>query len=351
MARSLRSTRSIDTRPVRPHIALCLLIAAAAAPGCLAGELSGGEDLDALDESGELTPFSSPSECDRSSYNCKLPAAVIDRNRIYNYATGSYSWPIAAGAHLRDGLGNVRGVVAASAVQINYGLRKPLAGTNHVYAFATTLTTGVHVSGWVRETALKHGPITRMKTVRHHDPGAGDYQTVWTVTGGNPAAFGELKVSAGFSGPGRKATDYLTRPGGVFNLCYNLPGMGGVAIDTFPVNVPFRRARGVSQLEIKLYPPGSAKAAGTMSFVYGHIGQRYGWIARDALGTSGPLGQCSVRCCDDSLQIVATPGAAACHEAATRPHRVCAAPTAASSTPPSTARRSTSARSLATPSA
>ena len=278
--------------------------------GCLAGELS-GPDEEPLDE---LETFATKT-CDRSKYNCKLPAAPIDRNRIFNHATGSYDWPIASGAHLRDGLGNVRGVVASQAVKINYGLRKTLAGTAHVYAWAAPLSSGIAASGWVRETALVHGPISRMQTVSLPDPGSGDYDAIWTVTGGNPASFGALKVLPGYSGGGVKATDYLTRPGNVINLCYNLPGMGGVAIDTFPVNVPFRRSRGVSQLDIAIYPPGSAKAAGAMSFVYGHVGGRYGWIARDALGATGPSGTCSVRCCDDSLQVTGTPGAAACHEA------------------------------------
>src|SRR5687768_17154244 len=78
--------------------------------GCIAepGEPESNESLE------ELT-----SECSKSAYNCKLPAKHIDRNRIYNYDTKSYDWPIAAGTPLLDGLGNERGIVAGSSVRIN----------------------------------------------------------------------------------------------------------------------------------------------------------------------------------------------------------------------------------------
>ena len=260
--------------------------------GCLAEV---GEEPD--DEAGEVEERSTfaNKECQGSSYNCKLPVPPIDRNRIYNHATQSHDWPIAPGAHLRDGLGQVRGVVTEPDVRINYGPRKMLAGTSHVYAFATRIACDgsacpsdtLSASGWVRETALSHGPIARMQTIAHRNPGQGDYATVWTVTGGNPAAFGELRVTPNYSGSDRRATDYLARPGGVVNLLYNLPGLGGMSLDTFPVNVTFLRSRGVNQLEIKLYQPQSGADTGrTMKFVYGHINDRYGWIAKDALAAS-----------------------------------------------------------------
>jgi hypothetical protein len=294
-------------------------VLALAALGCGAGA---ADELENVDDQG----FASSGECDRSPYNCKLPASPKDRNRIFNYATNSYEWSIASGTPLLDGVGRARGTVQPSFVLINYGARKSIGGTDHVYAFATKLEGGVHASGWVREKALKHGPIGRMPTVRLHDPGQGDYDTVWTVTGGNPAAFAGLKVVKDYDDGGCNATDYLARPGGVVNLLYNLPGSGGVSIDTYPLNVPFRRSRGVLELDVSLYHEGGTKVVRTMAFVYGHIGNRYGWIARDALSASGPSGACYARCCDESLQgPVATAGAAACHDAtkgmcATRGH-------------------------------
>jgi len=302
--------------------------------GCIA-ELGSTDDVPASQEA-------LVSECALSAYNCKLPAAKVDRNRIYNYATQSYEWPIAAGTPLLDGLGNARGNVAEKSVRINFGARKNIGSKAHVYAFAVKLSTGVTASGWVREGALAQGPITRMPTVKGKNPGEGDYEATWTVTGGDPNAFGDLKVSSDYDDGGRNATDYLKRPGDVVNLLYNLPGMGGVSIDTFPAGVKFHRSKGVLEIDVPLYPPGSTHVARRMKFIYGHIGGRYGWIARDALvqdpkaSTGAPpseepppppaeggeppppnasLGQCYVRCCDGSLHGLSTTDAPACHDA------------------------------------
>lgn len=332
MPRADRRTPHRDTRVVLVT-GLTVLLSGTSLGGCLA-DISGEED-----EVEERSTFSSSQDCDGSSYNCKLPVPPVDRNRIYNHATQSYDWPIAAGAHLRDGLGNIRGVVTEADVRINYGPRKTLAGTSHVYAFATQITCDpstctkatTSASGWVRETALTHGPIERMETIAHRNPGQGDYATVWTVTGGDPDAFGDLRVSANYSGEGRRATDYLARPGGVVNLLYNLPGVGGMSLDTFPVNVSFLRARGVNQLEINLYKPGSGVAVRTMKFIYGRIHNRYGWIAKDALaalGSSAPPSPppstppappptpsttpCAIKCCNQSYVVSQTLDASQC---------------------------------------
>jgi hypothetical protein len=222
-------------------------------------------------------------ECDRSPYNCKLPAAHKDRNRIFNYATNSYDWPIAPGTALLDGLGNVRGKVKGSSVRINYGGRKKIHAVAHVYAFAVGLDTGVTASGWVREDALDNAPIKRMPTVKLGNPGKGDYEATWVVSGGDPGSIAGLKVIKDFDGNNGAGTDYLVRPGNVVNFLYNLPGSGGVATDTFPVGVTFKRSKGVEQLSVPLYHEGGTKQVGHMDFIYGHIGGRYGWIARDAL--------------------------------------------------------------------
>jgi hypothetical protein len=290
----------------------------------------------ALDSDGEpdsdFNPEALTSECSQSAYNCKLPAAKKDRNRIFNYATQSYDWPIAKGSKLLDGLGAERGTVAGSSVRINFGTRKTISGEPYVYAFASKMTNGITASGWVRELALKHGPIERMPTVKGKNPGHGDYEATWTVTGGDPSKFEGLKVTKGFDDSGRNATDYLKRPGDVVNLLYNLPGMGGVSIDTYPLNVKFKRSKSVSELDVPVYKAGSTKVARVMKFIYGHIGSRYGWIARDALvldpssppepPPSDPVpppgaatGQCYVRCCDTTLHQVDTTDAPTCHDA------------------------------------
>ncbi len=289
-------------------------------------------------------------DCDRSAYNCKVPDRPNepndDRNRAYNRATRSTWWPVRPGAALLDGLGNSRGGLRDDRVRVNYGMRKPIHGRNHVYAWDVGLDTGGRASGWVDEGWLVHGPI-RMPTLLLPNPGQGEYEARWVATGGDPAAFGDLKVNAGFDGGGRAATDYLARPGGYVNLLYALPLSGGLSIDTYPIGVEFRRARGVRQLDIALYPPGSHTATRRMAFIYGHIDGRYGWIARDALALAQdappppepepveeqpppppppppppdpapppPVNQCYVRCCDDSLTgPLNVPSPAACHDA------------------------------------
>jgi hypothetical protein len=271
-------------------------------------------------------------ECDRSRYNCKLPAARRDRNRIFNDATDSYDWPLRDGPRpaLLNGAGGERGKVGRSYVRVNYGFRRVFDGAPYIYAFATPLNTDIVASGWVVESSLVHGPIRRMPTLRLTDPGQGDYEATWSVTGGTPENYPDWKVSADFNGPDRNATDYLRRPGDVVNLLYNLPGSGGVSLDTYPIgdDVTFKRSKGVRQLISPLYRRNTHTRLGELHFIYGHIGGRYGWIAREALTLrAGPEPEpevapepapespppaeappappppaCYVRCCDGSLQ-------------------------------------------------
>lgn len=219
-----------------------------------------------------------------------------------------------------DGAGNLRGYVASTKVKINFGGRKSIGPTTYVYAFATKLDLGYYASSWIPESALDHGPIG-MPSLNGKVPSGGDYQAVWTVTGGDPNLYGDLKVVKGSKSNNEAASDYLLRTGNVINLLYNLPGMGGVSIDTFPQGVKFLRSKGVPELGIALYPKGSKQKVGVMKFIYGHIGERYGWIARDALvqdpapsGQQG-YGQCYVRCCDGELVgPIATENAPTCHD-------------------------------------
>lgn len=305
--------------------------------GCVAevADEEGGSVADSL-SADDCYPRGNP-------YNCKPPAATADRPRIRNPDNGwSEEWPIRAGSPLMDGLGHVRGNVSASSVKINVGQRKILHDAPVVYAFATRLDTGISASGWIFEDHLVHAATLRrrMPTLGLPDPGEGEYEAHWLVTGGDNARFEGLKVNRGFSGGGREATDYLLRPGNVVNLIYSVPGheLGGFSVDTFPPGVVFRRSRGVNQIPVPLYRPGGTTAVSEMAFVYGFIDdgytRRFGWIAREAM-TLPPIppappppeptpppstppmstsGECAVRCCDGSLSIFTTTTAAQCRE-------------------------------------
>lgn len=254
-------------------------------------DLSGTGDPDELAViDSELTRAS--VRC-QGPYNCTLPnprpanEACGGRNRLRNPASADHGclFGVAPSAHLRDGNGNIRGVLADGKIKINYGQRKKVANVNHVYAFAARMQGGVFASGWVREGALDRGSLSFMPTVRARDPGQGFYQKLWLVTGGDPNRYGELKVAPNIPREANvKASDYLLRPGNVVNFLYSLPGVGGVSIDTVPSRSRhFRRAKGVAEVRVPLYHPNSSVRVGSMPFIYGRLGGRFGWIARDAL--------------------------------------------------------------------
>lgn len=301
--------------------------------GCLVLVLSGCVTaLGSHDESDGYDTYSlRGSDCYPSGnrYNCRPPDG--DRGyapRVYNPHTRSEYWPIAEGAHLRDGMGNVRGLVASDRVRVNLGMRKSIGGVTHVYAWTVELDSGIRASGWVREGALRDASTLRrrMETLRLPNPGEGEYETDWIITGGDNARFAPFKVTRDFTGGGREATDYLRRQGDVVNLIYNTPGreLGGYSVDTFPIGTHFHRARGVNQITVPLYRPGSTRVSAEMHFVYGFVWdgaeRRYGWMAREALeAASGaptpspepapapdpaPAGtSCATRCCDGTLAV------------------------------------------------
>jgi hypothetical protein len=220
----------------------------------------------------------------KGPFDCKLPNHnAASTNRATDPANGTARWPILPGTVLYDGFGHPRAAVAENAVYLNYGQRKQIQGTTYVYAFATLLANGMHASGWIPEAKVVDDVARLMPTVSARDPGSGDYSTTFLVTGGNPAAYGDLKVDPRFNGPNDAAADYLVREGNVVNLLYNLPGVGGVSTDTFPIGAPFHRSRGVEAVAIPLYRPGGSSVVAHMTFVYGHVGSRHGWIAHAAL--------------------------------------------------------------------
>jgi hypothetical protein len=227
----------------------------------------------------------------RDPFNQRLPSAPGDAGNRLGRRGRVRLHRIAPGTHLYDGAGNDRGVIADERVPFNYGQRTSFGGAPHLYAFAVRLMSST-ASGWIPESALLDGPLTSMPTIDAPRPPRGDRASTWMVTGGTAAIHERLesrriKVAPNIDRHARvAATDYLRRAGDVVNLCYNLPGVGGVATDTVPVGSTFVRAAGVRAARVRLYWPESRRRYGRMTFVYGRVDDRYGWISLDALAAN-----------------------------------------------------------------
>jgi hypothetical protein len=261
---------------------------------------------------------------------------------------------------------------------INTGLKKKLGGESHVYVFnaliyaapypiPSTVTLGPELvrptgtwysaSGWVPESAFhRYGQTSHLAAmpVVKNPPAAHEHMGLYRIVGGDwddfsrpctdaPGELCSLKVVKGdrlhtksqcpegrflaFRGSGGpNALHYLGRPGGVANLLYQTPGVGGASVDTFPIGSYFRRAAlpkgcGGHHWSTTLYeaadtlgeskawadkkrpggycgPPESSKE---LDFFYGYVfdgaHRRYGWMAKAALAPAQePLCGCEVKC-------------------------------------------------------
>ncbi len=265
---------------------------------------------------------------------------------------------------------------------INTGLEKKLGGESHVYVFNARISAANYplsamvslpkelekppgtlyaASGWVPESAFhRYGQTAHLNAmpVVKNPPAAHKHLGLYRIVGGDwsdfsapcekhPSELCTLKVVKGdrlhtkpkctegrflaFRGSGGpNALHYLGRPGGVVNLLYQTPGVGGAAVDTFPIGTYFRRAAlpkgcGGQHRSTTLYeaaddlpeakawadkkrpggycgPPESKK---TLDFFYGYVfdgaHRRYGWIARAALAPVSGADHCGceVRCQSD----------------------------------------------------
>lgn len=90
-----------------------------------------------------------------------------------------------------------------------------------------------------------------------------------------------------------KVRDYMLRDGGAINIVYGTPYVGGVSSDTLMVGqdqLAFQRVKPGAKgnrrtsLRISLFETNGTKPKSRkMTFVYGKVADRYGWIALDAL--------------------------------------------------------------------
>lgn len=258
--------------------------------------------------------------------NQRLPVRPgDDGNRVSHDGRGHIRWAVREGTRLIDGGGFERGEVVDRTVAINFGQRKTLLGRPHLYVIAARIKPSrgdkfapervYAASGWIPEAGVKSPRIREMPTIEAPAPAEEGAEPARRIDGGIRSLSGErslgaralaqrlgcdarrslrrcleekaIKVRPGVPrGLRLAAGDYLWRRGGVVNLCYNLPGSGGVATDTFRVGARFKAAG--PQASVPLYLPSSSVRVGEMPFVYGHVEyeggkKRYGWIARWAL--------------------------------------------------------------------
>jgi hypothetical protein len=214
---------------------------------------------------------------------------------------------------LYDGLGNSLGslggrripggLTAARGVKINYRQKKRMTvtdagGTRVVRTFVYALSTQPNGSGWIMLEAihpsyrkyLKGRPINSKPPIHCGGKKPIRYCIVGKDEADAPVRYRRKLVPC--SGKkNEQVGDYLTRPSGVVNLLYALPGAGGVSNDSFPVNTTFWRVHPdctPKEAMVNTYKRCSKKPTGKMRFVYGYVvhpdgSRRYGWIAKETL--------------------------------------------------------------------
>lgn len=274
--------------------------------GCVAAADDDVEGEDgASSESGvSLKSGTNGGACYESPYNCKL--RVEGGNRIA-HTDGTLDWGVNVNVPVLDGNGDVMGLQKSDSLKFNYGQERSFGGKTYVFA----LTTSNHSAGWFPLASVKSSDVlaSRVGDARAHRSGLAKMACYKVKDGSDP----DLEVKKvvyntdATPGPsGEAAGDYLPklRENGKrsINLIYNVPGsgLGGPAIDHFPVGTKFQRLdvptdSGRPSLDVKLWLQDSngdfKKPAGTMKFVYGYVASktgevRVGWMAYDALTSS-----------------------------------------------------------------
>ncbi len=207
---------------------------------------------------------------------------------------------LADGAHLFGGRGNDRGRAESRALNVNFGMRRiiEVAGKKDtfVYAWNVDMETGGNLSGWVRERLVNGGRGASMPTIRNprRPSGTKAYRfRTEAQTKAILAKYGDLKVSA-YKPEDRGSnvvSHYLARTDEHINMTQGIPGRSpGLANDTFGVLDPSLRfvpavAAKDTRVRIRLFRNDGrgTPSAYSMTFVYGRVGGRRGWIAKLAL--------------------------------------------------------------------
>lgn len=211
-------------------------------------------------------------------------------------------FPVRSGAEVVAGDGRQLGHLAADVrtVHLNFGQLKLIGGKLHVLVFAAPTAETGGATGWIAYADLLPSPeLSESKPVlainADNTPDHGDAPKRFRVACADPAGWGEglLKIVPDVDEAREKheaATDYVDRPGD--HVCYlllTLPRHGGVATDVLSNDNTFVPAAGVPRVNVPLYLPRSPTldeqqkwTSGAwphvMEFVYGRVGNRYGWI-------------------------------------------------------------------------
>ena len=247
------------------------------------------------------------------------------------------AWSIAPGTIIYDGNGVARGTIkdkyasgevandcfgyegtndyqpvkqGGTCTKVDFGLKKKMGvegNATMVYAFAVTAEHGA-VSGWVKIAAVDAGQrdeLVHMRTVAGKTIASRAFANTDYVLR-TPAEYGkklpswfEAKVIAPKTTCAEllktvkngKVGDYMVRGDNTWNLAYNTPGPGGIAVDTFIVGkgaLGFQRVKSTKArptlVRVKTYCSSEMK---TMIFAYGAIasktGLRFGWAPLRAL--------------------------------------------------------------------
>lgn len=232
-----------------------------------------------------------------NGYTQPLPSTTLDTGNRLGDGPGKKGelFRLRPGTRMVDGAsGRPRATVTDASVQLNFGQKKFIDGQEHVYAFSARARAEgkpVSVSGWVPLAAVEGTRPRTMGDVRA--PLAPlDTARPFRITGAADRYGKAVYVVPPKPGEGNQAPrDYLTRPTGVVNLLYALPGRGGVSNDTVGVDQPgvrFFKATTVAPVDIPLFDKNGSRNGQTMRFVYGAVegtdGQRrFGWIGAENL--------------------------------------------------------------------
>jgi hypothetical protein len=282
--------------------------------------------------------------CYGSLYNCEmpnsqpgkrrfLPTTVVDEvtskldgatdatqrgDIIHTVLSEKGEWAITGSPMMFDGTGIARGTVKDPTVRINFGQRKRIGGVLNVYAWSANIAASNGVSylasGWIPQTSITSTQVSSMMpTATAPAPAAGKYAYTkssktkdfvyyslktaadygcadgYLPTKCLPSWAATLDISPDSRNAQNKVMNFFLREGEVTNDYYQTPWAGATATDTVGASgsVIFRRivptAHHRTLLRIPLFEPGKHKVVGGITFLYGQLNGRWGWVNAYAL--------------------------------------------------------------------